>query len=142
MGTCWKLEPIVYIWHVGILFFHNVKTLVHFFPKKPFVWLSHCFHTKVPKVFLKPHCTTMFLFCKFIHCHIGFFCGDKNVDFVIINFLLTKFIATKATILGPQGYCIFKCIINLAMLFRFKNIYLVMVFWNGSRISFRCLERW
>jgi hypothetical protein len=29
--------------------------------------------------------------------------------------------ATKGTFLGPQGHCIFKCIINLVMLFGFKK---------------------
>jgi hypothetical protein len=88
----------------------------------------------------------MFLFCKSVHCHYGIFCGDKNVDFVIIKFLLTKFMATKGTFLGPQGYCILKCIIYLAMLFGFKKHIWLWYFemvaelavgvWNGGKFVY------
>jgi hypothetical protein len=88
----------------------------------------------------------MFLFCKFVNCHNGFFCGDKNADFVIIKFLLIKCMATKGTFLGPQGYCIFKYIINLVMLVGFKKqiwlwyfemvVELALGVWNGGKFVY------
>jgi hypothetical protein len=51
--------------------------------------------------------------------------------------------ATKGTFLGPQGYCIFKCIIDLAMLFGSQKhiwlwyfemvVELALGVWNGGK---------